>query len=104
MKEGRAIVARRSGAKHRCRTGILLPVLLLTACSSDDDGWHGYYYANVLDNAAPLVSGPYPDGPQCVAAMHVMLRQAPTTAGFTCARGCSKTSNGVTADCREALR
>lgn len=85
---------------------ILSPVLLLAACSSsdDDDAWHGYYYANVLSNAAPVVSGPYANGPQCVATMHALLRQAPSTANFTCARGCQKASNGMISDCKEATR
>jgi hypothetical protein len=84
---------------------ILSPVLLLAACSSsDDDAWRGYYYANVLTNAAPVVSGPYANGPQCVATMHALLRQAPSNAGFTCAHGCQTASNGVISDCKEAMR
>jgi hypothetical protein len=98
-----ARLARRDGARRLAI--ILSPILLLAACSSsDDDAWRGYYYANVLSNDAPLVNGPYGDGPQCVAAMHAMLRQAPSTAGFTCAHGCRTASNGVTSDCKEAMR
>jgi hypothetical protein len=83
----------------------VLAVALAGGCSPGGrDGWRGYYYDNVLASAPARVSGPYDSAPQCVAAMHDLLRKAPTTAGFSCARRCQAADDGSVANCREVAR
>jgi hypothetical protein len=83
----------------------MVPMMVVGGCApSDSDTWRGYYYANVLSNDAPLTKGAYADGPQCVAAMQTMLRHAPTTANFTCGRGCKAGNGGAVSDCTEVAR
>ncbi|WP_068080408.1 hypothetical protein [Novosphingobium rosa] len=89
---------------------------LLAGCTpSDGQDWHGYTYPDVMSDAPPHVSGPYSDGPQCLAALRSANARAasmsrPRSAGFACARGCSLSAQDkgsgdrLVTDCQEVLR
>lgn len=80
-------------------------VPLVWGCKpADQTTWRGYYYGDVFSNAAPLVKGPFANAGQCSTAMRALLRGAPTSASFSCARGCKATGNGSISTCREVAR
>jgi hypothetical protein len=106
MKDAQVLTLRRK-AKGKGIAVLLAAVLLagVGSCSpTDGQDWYGYYYADVFSNAPAQVSGPYDGAPPCVAAMQARLRQAPTTAGFTCARQCHPASDGSVGACRAVAR
>lgn len=82
--------------------------LMLAACAScsgsSSHEWHGYYYGDVLSHAPAQVHGPYESAPRCIAAMQPLLRHAPTTANFICARDCHAASDGSLETCEEMAR
>lgn len=83
----------------------MLAAALVGGCAPGDrDAWHGYYYDDVLTAAPARVSGPYDSAPRCVADMNDLLRKAPATAGFSCARRCQAASDGSVSNCREVAR
>ena len=85
--------------------GAALALTLAGGCSpGDGKAWQGYYYDDVLSSAPAQVSGPYDSAPQCVAAMHTRLRQAPSLASFACARQCRSGGDGLVDSCREVAR
>ncbi|WP_206239127.1 hypothetical protein [Novosphingobium terrae] len=105
---------RRLGRRFAPRPGLfaaLFGVTLLAGCApSDGRDWHGYSYADVMGDAPAQVSGPYRDGPQCLAALRATAMPRPRTAGFVCARGCSLSARDkasgdrLVTDCAEVLR
>ncbi len=100
-----AVLSGRRKATGAKGAAVLLAIALAGGCSHKEaQGWHGYYYDNVLSSSPAQVSGPYDDAPRCVAAMHERLRKAPTTASFTCARHCRTASDGSVENCREVAR
>jgi hypothetical protein len=112
-KDARVLTARQAAGSRKRGAARLAPTLGLMlawtlvgagACPSRDEGWRGYYYGDVLSSAPAQVSGPYDSAPRCIAAMHALLRRAPTTASFTCARACHAASDGSLEDCREVAR
>ncbi len=84
----------------------------VSGCSATESGWqawqssdwYGYYYENVMVNAAPAVSKPFATAQQCLAAMRAYTQNSSRWTGFACARGClPHKKNGALTDCIEVV-
>lgn len=69
-----------------------------------DHDWYGYFYENVMVNAAPATSRPFASAATCLVAMRNYGRKASRWSGFACARDCRQQPNGVLTDCSEVVR
>ncbi|MDE1915149.1 MAG: hypothetical protein KGJ57_06980 [Sphingomonadales bacterium] len=88
--------------RRRRLAWLTLVLAACTGCSgSASHDWHGYYYSNVLTSGPAQVHGPYDSSSSCIAAMRPLLRHAPGTANFTCARACHADSDGSLETCEE---
>ncbi len=88
-----------------CAVLFQLGLVSLGGCSViqtwHSDTWYGYYYENVMFNAAPAISRPFASADACLAAMRAYTRNASRWEGYACARGCTAQANGMLSDCRQ---
>jgi hypothetical protein len=90
--------------RNRRRSVVLACAVAMCGCSpSQGRDWYGYYYENVMINAAPAISRPFSSPQACLAAMRAYTRNASRWAGFACARGCVHQQNGFLSDCAQVV-
>ncbi len=95
---------KRGASARRRLVAVAIAGLLCGCSSSSDQDWYGYYYDNVMINGAPATSRPFESAPACLAAMRNYTRNASRWAGFACARGCTRQTNGFLTDCTAIVR